>query len=89
MPLEQAVDALRFHHQLPAARLIRHDQREVPAATRAGLEALGYTVQANSWGNLGDIQAIAVDGGKVSAAADARGRGVALTVQIAAPGPVN
>ncbi|WP_238946924.1 gamma-glutamyltransferase [Seongchinamella unica] len=89
MPLEQAVDVLRFHHQLPAARLIRHDQREVPATTVAGLEALGYTVQANSWGNLGDVQAIAVNAGKVSAAADARGRGVARTVQIAAPKPPN
>lgn len=87
MPLSQAVDALRFHHQLPAARLIRHDQREVPSATVAGLEALGYTVQPNSWGNLGDIQAIEVDGSEVTAAADARGRGVARTVQMPGPRP--
>ena len=87
MPLQQAVDALRFHHQLPAARLIRHDQREVPASTVAGLEALGYTVEPNDWGNLGDIQAIALEGNEVTAAADARGRGVARAVPMPSQKP--
>ena len=87
MPLQQAVDALRFHHQLPAARLIRHDQREVPASTVAGLKALGYTVEANDWGNLGDIQAIALEGNEVTAAADARGRGVARAVPMPSQKP--
>ncbi|QFU77737.1 gamma-glutamyltransferase [Halioglobus maricola] len=82
MPLQQAVDSLRFHHQLPDAGLIRHDQWDIPASTKEGLEALGYQVEPNSWGNLGDIQAIAVSDGKVSAAADARGRGVARLVLV-------
>jgi gamma-glutamyltranspeptidase / glutathione hydrolase len=77
MPLQQAVDALRFHHQLPAADLIRHDQREIPSSTRKGLEKLGYRVEPNSWGDLGDIQAIRVEAGQVQAAADSRGRGEA------------
>ena len=77
MPLQQAVDALRFHHQLPEARLLRHDQREVAEATRVALEALGYRVEANSWGDLGDVQAIAVSDGIPEAASDGRGRGEA------------
>ena len=77
MPLQQAVDATRFHHQLPDATLIRHDQRAIPAATSAALEAMGYTLEPNNWGNLGDVQAIQRTGAGVKAAADPRGRGVA------------
>jgi gamma-glutamyltranspeptidase / glutathione hydrolase len=75
MALQAAVDVTRYHHQLPAATLIRHDQRQVPAATRDALQALGYVVEPNSWGDLGDIQAIRVRGERVEAAADSRGRG--------------
>jgi gamma-glutamyltranspeptidase/glutathione hydrolase len=89
MPLAQAVNALRFHHQLPESRLIRHDQREAPVSTVEGLQALGYTVEENDWGDLGDIQAIGVSSTGVSAAADGRGRGVARTVQIPVAGGVN
>lgn len=78
MPLQQAVDALRFHHQLPQSTLVRHDRREIPAATLGELEALGYRVEPNDWGDLGDIQAIAITGEDVMAAADSRGRGKAL-----------
>jgi gamma-glutamyltranspeptidase/glutathione hydrolase len=77
MTLQSAVDALRFHHQLPEADLIRHDQRPVPAATRAGLERMGYRVQANDWGDLGDVQAVRRVGDSVTAAADGRGYGEA------------
>lgn len=81
MELQDAVDVTRFHHQLPDATLIRHDRREIPAATRRALEAMGYTVEPNSWGNLGDVQAIRVQRGVVSAAADSRGRGTAAVVE--------
>ncbi len=81
MPLQEAVNATRFHHQLPAARLIRHDQWEIPAETKQALEKLGYTVQHNSWGHLGDIQAITVDDGDIQAASDRRGRGVARVIR--------
>ena len=80
MPLQAAVDATRYHHQLPDDRLIRHDQREIPAKTRQQLRAMGYTVEANSWGDLGNIQAIKIEGKKVSAAADRRGRGEARLI---------
>jgi len=81
MPLQAAVDATRFHHQLPAALLLRHDQREIPADTRRSLQAIGYTVEANSWGNLGDIQAIRFEGQHAEAATDNRGRGEARLIQ--------
>lgn len=82
MPLPEAVNALRFHHQLPQALLIRHDQREVPVATRKGLEGLGYAVEENSWGNLGKVHAISAENGKLTAAADIRARGEARVIEI-------
>ncbi|MDA8752694.1 gamma-glutamyltransferase, partial [Halieaceae bacterium] len=78
MSPQDAVNATRFHHQLPAATLIRHDQREIPGETRHALEELGYQVEANSWGDLGDVQVIQVDGDSIEAASDNRGRGKAL-----------
>jgi gamma-glutamyltranspeptidase/glutathione hydrolase len=81
LPLQAAVDATRYHHQLPDALVLRHDQRAVPAATVQALTQLGYEVQANSWGNLGDIQAIQIRGDAVQAAADSRGRGVARVIE--------
>jgi len=77
MPLQAAVDATRYHHQLPAELLIRHDQRDIPVETRQGLEAMGYRVEPNSWGDLGDIQAIQRTSAGLQAASDNRGRGVA------------
>lgn len=84
MPLQAAVDATRFHHQLPEATVLRHDQREIAPSTQQALEQLGYTVRANDWGNLGDIQAIQVVANEVSAAADSRGRGVAKIIDFTA-----
>ncbi len=77
MSAEQAVAATRFHHQLPAARLIRHDPgRAIDPQVSARLKAMGYRVEPNSWGALGDVQLISIDaGGGVQAAADPRGRG--------------
>jgi gamma-glutamyltranspeptidase/glutathione hydrolase len=74
---QAAVDATRYHHQLPQDRLIRHDQWSIPAATRRGLADLGYQVAPNDWGHLGDVQL--VTGGPLgsAAAADRRGRGEA------------
>lgn len=80
MSLQAAVDATRFHHQLPEAYLLRHDQRPISANVRLALEKMGYTVAPNDWGDLGDIQAIQVKEGSVEAAADRRGRGVAQQI---------
>ena len=87
MPLQQAVDALRFHHQLPQALLIRHDQREVPVATRKGLEKLGYAVEENSWGNLGKVHAISAENGKLTAVSDIRAQGEGRVIEIPESAP--
>ena len=80
MPLQAAVDSTRFHHQLPQHLEIRYDKgRDIPAETRRELEAIGYHLNPNWWGRIGDVQAIAQDAaGKVVAASDVRGRGKAL-----------
>ncbi|MEQ8514851.1 MAG: gamma-glutamyltransferase, partial [Chromatocurvus sp.] len=80
MPLQAAVDATRFHHQLPEAFLLRHDQRRIDAGVRQDLQDMGYTVVPNDWGDLGDIQAIQVTARGIEAAADSRGRGVARSI---------
>ncbi|MEP4485190.1 MAG: gamma-glutamyltransferase [Halioglobus sp.] len=82
MPLQAAVDATRYHHQLPAQFLIRHDQRDIPVETQQALEAMGYRVEPNSWGNLGDIQAIQRTSDGLQAASDNRGRGVAQVFRV-------
>ena len=84
---QAAVDAARYHHQLPQAQLIRHDPGPVPAATRRGLEALGYRVEANSWGHLGDAQLVTAGPLGLAAAADRRGRGVARVLAPPRAGP--
>ena len=54
--------------------------------TGSELKALGYTLEPNRWGDLGDIQAILVNGGAIQAASDNRGRGSARVFdRIAAP----
>ncbi len=77
MSADAAVAATRFHHQLPAAGLIRFDNdRTIDAGLRARLERYGYQVQPNSWGVLGDVMLIVRDEqGHLSAAADPRGWG--------------
>ncbi len=80
MTAQEAVDASRFHHQLPAERLIRTDTWPQQVDTVRGLEQMGYTVEANSWGDLGDAQVVLVRDGQVSAASDRRGRGKSLVV---------
>jgi gamma-glutamyltranspeptidase/glutathione hydrolase len=87
MSAEQAVAATRFHHQLPAATTIRYDAgRELDPALRKGLETLGYTLEPNWWGTIGDVQLITVnESGEPEAAADPRGRGLAEVFPV--PGP--
>ena len=80
MPLPEAVEATRFHHQLPDALLVRHDERDIPVETRRSLQAMGYEVEPNSWGDLGDVQAIRFDGEEAEAVSDSRGRGEARLI---------
>ena len=80
LPLQSAINSTRFHHQLPETHLIRHDQRQVNRSTVTELNLLGYAVKENSWGNLGDLQAVSLVKETAMAAADNRGRGIAKTI---------
>lgn len=77
MTLEEAVDARRFHHQLPGATRILIEQDETAdGALETSLTARGYTIVTRR--SIGNVQAIRIyDDGRTEAAADRRGRGVA------------
>lgn len=85
MTAQQAVAATRFHHQLPETFVIRYDRgRDIDPGVRQRLVAMGYTVQPNWWGALGDVQIITVNAdGAVDAASDPRGRGRAEVFEVA------
>ena len=79
-PLKTALAALRFHHQLlPENTIYSEPYAPFPAALRAAMQARGYRLEAQEFN--GDVEAIQVVGGSPHAAADPRGRGVALTVR--------
>ena len=79
MPLAEAVAAPRFHHQWPP-RVRGTDPIDVEpghepdAATRAGLEALGYAVGVRR-SALGDVQAVEIAGDRAFGVSDPRGIG--------------
>lgn len=77
MSAADAVAASRFHHQLLPPTLIVYSRccELGNAQTRESLKTLGYEVRQSPW-EFGDMQIIDVDSqGKVTAAADPRGRG--------------
>jgi len=84
MSAAHAVSATRFHHQLPAAKLIRYDNdRSISRALQMRLEQYGYSVEPNSWGPLGDVQLVVRRAdGSLQAAADPRGWGSAAIVPL-------
>ena len=84
MEAEEAVAATRFHHQLPAAYKIRYDKgRELDPRMKQSLEDMGYTVEPNWWGPLGDIQLVRVnERGQLEAASDPRSRGLAEVFEV-------
>lgn len=91
MELADAVAAPRVHHQWPPAvpgrdalRTERDPRFALPAAELAALGALGYAIEAK--GALGNVQALAIEAGRVAGAPDPRGIGVAAAVPLnAAP----
>ncbi|MEP5765330.1 MAG: gamma-glutamyltransferase [Halieaceae bacterium] len=89
MDAGEAVAATRFHHQLPAGRVIRYDaSRQLEPATVKVLERMGYTLEPNWWGNIGDVQLIVVgQDGSLEAASDPRGRGRAEVMALPARAP--
>ena len=75
LPLQQAVDAQRFHHQLFPKDVIYYDDfAPITGPTAERLTAMGYQVEDQGW-RLGDVQAVYVKDGEVFAASDRRGRG--------------
>ncbi|MDP2713201.1 gamma-glutamyltransferase [Rheinheimera sp.] len=81
MPLAQAVAAPRFHHQLlPENQITMEPYAPLSTEVQAELSAKGYNLVTQGW-SLGDIQAIQVTNGKVTAVADPRSRGVAKVIR--------
>ncbi|HEY0922550.1 gamma-glutamyltransferase [Rheinheimera pacifica] len=82
LPLSDAVAAPRFHHQLlPKDQITMEPYAPLSTAAQDELKAKGYQLVTQGW-NLGDIQAIQVLDGKVTAAADPRSRGVAKVINL-------
>ncbi len=80
MPLQAALDAPRFHHQLlPENTIYSEPFAPFSASLTAALAERGYRIEAQDYN--GDIEAIQVVGGKTVAAADPRARGAVLLVR--------
>lgn len=81
MPLQQAVAAPRFHHQLlPKDQITMEPYGPLSAEVQQQLRQKGYKLHTQGW-NLGDVLAIQATPEGVQAAADPRSRGVAKVIQ--------
>ncbi|MFK0037897.1 gamma-glutamyltransferase [Pseudomonas monteilii] len=81
MPLDKAVAAQRVHHQLLPKDTIYFDAYAPLTGPEADkLKKMGYVLEDQGW-EMGDIQAIRVDGTKLETASDPRGRGVGMIVK--------
>ncbi|MBA1204660.1 gamma-glutamyltransferase [Pseudomonas capeferrum] len=81
MPLERAVAAQRVHHQLLPKDTIYFDAyAPLEGKTADELKKMGYVLEDQGW-EMGDIQAIRVDGDKLETASDPRGRGKGVIVK--------
>ncbi|CAI3809290.1 Glutathione hydrolase proenzyme [Pseudomonas sp. MM221] len=81
MPLAKAVAAQRVHHQLLPKDTIYFDSyAPLTGPVADELKKMGYVLEDQGW-EMGDIQAIRVDGAKLETASDPRGRGVGMIVK--------
>lgn len=81
MPLDKAVAAQRVHHQLLPKDTIYFDAyAPLTGPVADELKKMGYVLEDQGW-EMGDIQAIRVDGAKLETASDPRGRGVGMIVK--------
>lgn len=81
MPLQQAVAAPRFHHQLlPKDQITMEPYAPLTVEVQQELTKKGYKLSTQGW-SLGDVQAIQVTAKEVKAAADPRSRGVAKVIE--------
>jgi len=81
LPLDKAVAAQRVHHQLLPKDTIYFDAyAPLTGKVADELKAMGYTLEDQGW-EMGDIQAIRVNGSRLETASDPRGRGVGQVVK--------
>ncbi|MFK0313466.1 gamma-glutamyltransferase [Pseudomonas sp. NPDC090233] len=81
MPLDKAVAAQRVHHQLLPKDTIYFDSyAPLTGPVADELKKMGYVLEDQGW-EMGDIQAIRVNGAKLETASDPRGRGVGMIVK--------
>lgn len=81
MPLDKAVAAQRVHHQLLPKDTIYFDSyAPLTGPVADELKNMGYVLEDQGW-EMGDIQAIRVDGTKLETASDPRGRGVGMVIK--------
>lgn len=81
MPLDKAVAAQRVHHQLLPKDTIYFDSyAPLTGQVADELKKMGYVLEDQGW-EMGDIQAIRVDGTKLETASDPRGRGVGMVIK--------
>ncbi|WP_095148416.1 gamma-glutamyltransferase [Pseudomonas sp. Irchel s3a18] len=81
LPLEKAVAAQRVHHQLLPKDTIYFDAyAPLTGKVADELKTMGYTLEDQGW-EMGDIQAIRVNGSALETASDPRGRGVGQVVK--------
>ena len=81
MSLEKAVAAQRVHHQLLPKDTIYFDSyAPLTGAVAEDLKKMGYVLEDQGW-EMGDIQAIRVNGAQLETASDPRGRGVGMIVK--------
>ncbi len=81
LPLEKAVAAQRVHHQLLPKDTIYFDAyAPLTGKVAEELKTMGYTLEDQGW-EMGDIQAIRVNGTALETASDPRGRGVGMVVK--------
>ncbi|SEJ47212.1 gamma-glutamyltransferase [Paraburkholderia diazotrophica] len=79
MPLNEAVGAMRFHHQLlPPNTIFWEPYKPIDGDLAKQVEAKGYTLQAQNFN--GDIQAIKINGETPQPVSDPRGRGVTRVI---------
>jgi gamma-glutamyltranspeptidase/glutathione hydrolase len=81
LPIQEVVDAPRFHHQLLPKDEIRY-HKGLNETVVAELEAMGYITRTS---RFGDVHVIVNRNGKLEAASESNGRGQAMVKSLTMP----
>lgn len=79
LPIQDVVDAPRFHHQLLPKDEIRY-HKGMPSDVLISLEQIGYTTKMS---RFGDLHVIVNRNGQLEAASESHGRGAAVVETVA------